>query len=342
MTTKVASREQILRRVQGFLAQADHENTSKVEAATYRAKAESLMAQYRIEESEAIERGEAPSLVPVHRTMDVCGYHSPYQFNYRQLASYVTHHCGVKAVFSYSRDDSGAMTRTIEMVGYESDTMFAEMLYASIRLAFAANLEPQYNAAESDSDNVYRMRNAGMTRDQIAEAMGWTVIDARTGKSPLTPSAAADKASKLYGTACREKGSEPKLLGRSTNMKVYKELYAEHFVTELYYRLLDSRNGVDTERGGLVLANRADKVQEAFYERYPEFRPSTLPAPAVKAVVKEETPAQAKRREARWAREQAEADRKRNSAGGQAGAQAGRAAAKKVDLQGTQPTKRLA
>lgn len=338
--TKVASREQILRRVQALLNQADSVDGTP-EAGSFRAKAEILMQQYRIEESEAVERGEAPSLVPVHRTMDVCDYHSPYQFKYRSLASYVAHHCGVKAVFNYRRDNSG-LTRTMEMVGYESDTMFAEMLYASIRLAFAANLEPQYNAAESDSDNVYRMRNAGMTRDQIAEAMGWTVIDARTGKTPLTPSAAADKASKLYGTACREKGSEPKLLGRSTNMKVYKELYAEHFVTELYYRLLDSRNGVDVERGGLVLANRADKVQEAFYERYPEFRPSTLPAPAEKAVAKEETEAQRKRREARSDREAAEAARKRNSAGGRAGAAAGREAAKKVDLQGTQPTKRLA
>lgn len=338
--TKVASREQILRRVQAMLNQADHEGTSKTEAASFRAKAEELMAQYRIEESEAVDRGEAPSLVPVHRTMDVCAYHSPYQWNYRQLASYVAHHCGVKAFFSYQRDDRGALTRVLEMVGYESDTMFAEMLYASIRLAFAANLEPQYNAAESDSDNVYRMRNAGMTRDEIAAAIGW--LTGTNGQPKLTPSAAADKASKLYGTACREKGSEPKLLGRSTNMKIYKEQYAEHFVTELYWRLMDSRNGVDVERGGLVLANRAGKVEEAFYERYPEFRPSTLPAPAVKAVVKEETPAQAKRREARWAREQAESDRKRNSAGGQAGAQAGRAAAKKVDLQGTQPTKRLA
>lgn len=329
--TKVASREQILRRVQAMLNQADHEKTTATEAASFRAKAESMMAEYRIEESEAIARGEAPSLVPGERIMDVSAYHSQFASWYIDLVSYVVHHCGVKAMFNYRHDTTGTV-RTVHMVGYESDTMFAEMLYTSIRLAFAANLEPQFNAQLDEMENVYRMRNAGMTRDEISGAMGWL--------KSMTPSAAADKATKVYAKACADKGVQPKLLGRSTSMKVYKGEYASNFVTELYWRLRDSRDGVDTERGAVVLANRAEKVDEAFYELYPHFRPSTAPALPAEPV-KAETEAQRKRREARQDREWAAEQAKRNSPGGRAGAAAGREAAKEVDLQGVVPTKRL-
>lgn len=333
--------DKIVAKVQALLNQADHPNTGKPEAAAFRAKAEQLMQQYRIDESEAIERGEAPSLKPTSKAMRVCWYSNTYRNEYFSLAHYVTRHTGVRYQTGHVRDNEGLLWLTMTLVGYESDVQFAELLYTSIRLAFAANLEPKYDSRESDMLNVWRMRNAGMTRDEIAEAMGWLVWDIDTNKRLMTPSAAADKASRLYGQACRELGAEPKLLGKGTSMKVYKEKYAATFVNELYYRLRDARNGADTERGALVLANRKQNVDEAFYEMFPSARPSTVPAERETAPVKEETEAQKARR---WARAEREAQKqweKDNSAAGRAGRQAGAQAARSVDLQGTQPTRRL-
>lgn len=340
MIETATKRERIIVKVQALLNQADHPNTSKIEAATFRAKAESLMQEYRIEESEAIERGEAPSLKPTSKVMRVCRYDSAYREQYAALAYYVMQHCGLRHMGKRETDEEGKWWTCVTLVGYESDINFAEMLYTSIRLAFSANLEPKYNAGETEMLNVYRMRNAGMTRDQIADAMGWLTIDAHTGKSLLTPSAAADKASRLYGQACRELGAEPKLLGKGTSMKVYKEMYSESFVTELYYRLADARNGVDSQAGALVLANRKEVVNEAFYELFPYMRPSASPAVRETAPVKEETAAQKARREARWEREAQKRWEKEQSAAGRAGRVAGANAAREVELNGVKAARR--
>lgn len=342
MTDTMPDTAKIIAKIQALLNQADHHNTSKTEAAAFRAKAEKLMQQYRIEESEAIERGEAPSLKPTSKTVRVCRYNSPYRDEYYTLAFYVARHVGVRHATAAERDDEGDLWYAMTMVGYDSDLKFAEMLYTSIRLAFAANLEPKYNSNESEMLNVYRMRNAGMTRDEIADTMGWVTIDATTGKSPLTPSAAADKASRLYGQACRELGSEPKLLGKGTSMKVYKQLYSESFVNELYYRLAAARSGVDSDAGALVLANRKANVDSAFYDMFPQYRPATTPAERGTAPVKEETDAQKARRHARYEREEQKRWERDNSAAGRAGRQAGAQAARSVELNGVTPSKRLA
>lgn len=328
----------VLRIIQGLLNQADDKGATPQEQASFRAQAEKLMQQYRIDESEAIARGDAPSLVPTSRTLLVHPFSSPWSTEYWNLASYVLHHVGIQAASLRTYDEeTGRWYWAMDMVGYDSDLQFAEMLFTSIRLYFSTRMEPQYDRTESDQDNVYRMRNAGMTRDAIAAAMGW--LDGSNGQPKLTPSAAADKASKLYGTACRERGAHPVLLGKGTSMKVYRQQYAESFTSEIWWRLREARNAVDTERGALVLADRKAKVDEAFYEKYPQYRPSTTPA--VANPVKEETDAQRRRREARWQREQQEANERRNSAAGRAGRTAGVQAAREVDLQGVQSTKRL-
>lgn len=325
-----------LRIIQGLLNQADDSGATPEEQKAFRAQAEHLMREYRIEESEAIQRGEAPSLVPTSRLMFVSPFGNQWYNEYWRMASYVVSHCGLRAVAQNHFDpESGLWQHGMMLVGYDSDLSFAEMLFTSVRLGFAARMEPQFDPTKGDKDNVYRMRNAGMTRDAIAAAMGWL-----EGENKLTPSAAADKASRLYGQACRDYGSEPRLLGKGTSMKVYKEQYARAFTDEIWYRLREARMGADTERGALVLASRKESVDEAFYEMFPHMRPSTAPVKA--QPVKEETEAQRRRREARWERECQEEARKRNSAAGQAGRAAGVTAAREVDLQGVQPTKRLA
>lgn len=337
--TTTAKRDNVLRKVRALMDQAEHANTSPVEAATFRAKAESLMQVYRIEETEAVDRGEAPSLVPVCETISIVRNNSQFRDAYFGIALDLIAHCGLKGNFKYASDENGAWNLVAEVVGYESDIRFFEMLFTNVRLAFSNRMEPAYDPAESDQDNVYRMRNAGMTRGAISVAMGW--LNGSNGKA-LTASAAADKASRLYGAACREHGSEPLLVGQGINMKVYVKQYVDAFRTELYWRLKAAVNGADSVRGAVVLASRKERVQDAFYEMFPHMRP--VPAKTSDELAesdKPETDAQKARRIAKSDREYEERVAKRSSVAGRAGTAAGTAAAKTVDLHGATPAQRL-
>jgi hypothetical protein len=153
------------------------------------------------------------------------------------------------------------------LVGYESDVRYAIMLHTVVRMAFSGKLEPKVDPELSSDDNVYTLRNAGIERQRIAVMMGWGG-DAEGGTSKVTPA---------YKRACRARGEDPLVVGRSVNAKTYRESFADAFVSGVYYRLLAmaATHGVEA-KGELVLANRKENVDEAFYELYPELRPNPM------------------------------------------------------------------
>lgn len=270
-TNSTSKLDKIMRRVAALLAQADHANTSVTEAETFRAKAEALMIQYRISEA-TLAQGQPGGdvLLPVWRTWDVCDYASEYRRHYRSLASSVLAHFELRGVFNL-RHDEGTSTYVVEACGYDSDLRMAEGLYTACRLAFAGKLEPRYDSTLSDQVNAYVMRSAGMEGVRIAEAIYGT----KQGEPKWK--ANCQKVRKLFRVEAEARGEDPSvLLGAGNNMKSFREDYATGFANELYYRLRQMRmSRGDNSQGGLVLASRAERVQEAFYERFPEYRPSS-------------------------------------------------------------------
>lgn len=236
------------------------------EAATYRAKAEELMRQYRIEEEDLI--ADDPSAVePVLIEVDVCDLLSPYRQNYTDLLWYCTFHNGVRfALRTEGRGERGHV-RVAMMVGYETDCRYAEFLFTAARLVFSARLEPQVDEKLSEAENIYRLRSAGIERVRISEMM-WGNRD----KANLA------KVGRVYKAECDRRGEEPALSGRGVTGSAYRESYAEQFVSTFYGRLRAARDAADSVGGGLVLHGREERVAEAFYARFPSLRPSSLPA----------------------------------------------------------------
>jgi hypothetical protein len=228
--------DKILARVQNLLAQADHPNTGKPEADAFRAKAEALMIQYRIEEVTA--KPDAAGAAPIWRDI-----------------------VGARSVSSYK---DGNVVATA--VGYESDLRFAEALYLTAALAFGDRLEPKYNPDQTDQVNAYRMRMAGMEGHRIAQA-----IYGRDDKN-LRPKV---RAMFKKEAEARGEDPTP-LLGKGVNVKQYRKDYADGFVTEFYYRLAAMRRSRGENEGGLVLVGRKEAVDEAFYEAYPHYRPAPV------------------------------------------------------------------
>lgn len=253
----------MIKKVQALLTQADHPNTGPVEAATFRAKAEALMFKHRIDEAMAVPTG-APPVLPQWTTITVTAA-GEFRNYYAAMFSYCAAHVGVK--YRLQWNGQIAMTEAV-CVGYEADLKILETLYVGAMMAFGQRIEPKYDPELSEQVNAYLMRSAGMEGRRIAQA-----IYGRDDKN-LRPKVRA-----MFKKECELRGEDPSaLLGKGVNVKGYRTNYAHAFTARIAQRLHDMRIARGEFEQGMVLASREENIKEAFYERFPELRPSTRPA----------------------------------------------------------------
>lgn len=232
-------------------------------AATMRAKAEALMVKFRIDQEELIAQDRTgTSVKPVQVAVDLARYPSEYHQAYINLFHVVARHTGCRVAYRLTHQDGKGYVYTGYTVGYEEDVRYAEMIYTAARLVFSERLEPQVQPHLSEQENVYRLRSAGIERVRIAD-MVWGNRD----KANLA------KVGRLYKAECAKRGEEPALSGRGVTGKVYREQYAQEFPWALDARLRRARDAAGTMGGSMVLHGRAERVDEAFYELYPEYKP---------------------------------------------------------------------
>ena len=72
------------------------------------------------------------------------------------------------------------------------------------------------------------------------------------------------------------RGESPVLTGKGNSVKLYRESFAQAFNSEINRRLYAMRVQRGTGNAGeLVLSSRKENVDEAFYQQFPDMRPST-------------------------------------------------------------------
>ena len=341
--------ERMLAKVRALLERAEHPNTPPAESSLCRDKAEAMMFRYRIDEAMLASKPDTQILVKWARIV-VCNWRSEYRDFYYGIMESVIAHVGCRGVIKYKREE-GADHPIYEahFVGFPSDIRTVDLLFTSAQLAFQTRLEPKYRPELSDQENAYWMRKAGMEGWRIAMAI-WGV---REDKHLYA-------ARRLFKQEALARGEDPsELLGQGNSMAVYRSSYANGFYSELRSRLARMRLSRSDE-GGLVLAGRTEKINEAFWAEYPEYRP---PAPLPPAEGDEEAEDEAEEGEPSVARShtrEAYSDPRENcpkcqraksgycrdhsylrprayreEAWSPAGDRAGRAAARSVDLGGS-------
>jgi hypothetical protein len=291
------------------------------EAASYQAKAEELMVKYRIAEEEALATDPGSS-APVWKTITVMeGWDGEMGPWYITAISCIVRHTGCRTrAYIGENDDTVA-----DLVGYEGDVRFAEFLWTAVLLTFTTRINPTWDRNLPESENVYRLRNAGLERRVIADA-AW-------GPGAGHVAANRSKIQRIYLRECARRGEEPRATGLAHDTRTYREAYARTFVGHLNSRLMAARDAVDSINGGVVLHGRADRVDEAFYVRYPHLRPSTPTEPvAPSAPCAKCTPERQCRKHRVTAAQMREYRRRYTSASARAGAVNGRAAADDVNL----------
>lgn len=261
-TDTTANTQGMLAKVRALLDTAEslREQGNEAAANTYEAKAHALREKYALEE-EALIAKEPTSVLPVYEEIVVVQRGSKFQQEYVNMFYYVAKHAGIRQVFEWKHNGQGyAVTACV--VGYESDIRYAELLYTNARLVFAEKLEPKVLPHLSEQVNVYRLRAAGIERVRVAD-MVWGNRD----KANLA------KVGRLYKAECKARGEEALLSGRGVTGAVYREQYATEFTWTLDRRLRRAQDAAGQFGGGLVLHGRKERVDEAFYERYPDLRP---------------------------------------------------------------------
>lgn len=335
----------IMAKVQALLAKADSTDFPE-EATTYRAKAEQLMRDYRIAEEDLIASDKVEILPEVHSlwlgvatdaTRGKAGGSgsrqglSFYQEWY-QLAFAAAAHAGALVHWRWARNpETGEHGIFAVLVGYSGDLRLAEMVYTSARLVFGDRLEPKADPNLSDQVNAYRLRSAGITRDRAA-ALIW-------GETSHARAAAVGR---MYKAECESRGEQPVLDGRGINAALYRDQFAKSFVGELDRRLRAARDAADSVGGALVLAGRAERIKEAFYNEFPELRPE--PVTEVARTEEDATPAKKGRdRKPYWETAAYRKEQERLHSGvAYAARGAGKKAAGEVPLDRASNAKRLA
>lgn len=263
--------------INNLLARADHPNTPPEEAKVSRERAEREMARYRVEEAAlSVEQKAQMGIKPRMTEWRVAPLRSEFSMEYRQMAAYVINHIGGYGVSTYDYSNDGTWL-VYKVYGFESDLAYGDLLWASIRNAFAGNLEPAVDPALSDEDNVYRLRNAGIERGRIGVLMGWG------GEGTQGPG----KVTRVFKKACAARGEDPKALsGKGNNMRTFRRSYAEAFADQIWHRLYALRTARGQISGELVMANRMDEIMEMVYTSHPSLRPQprdpNAPAPKVR------------------------------------------------------------
>lgn len=263
--------DKILSQVRALLAKADS-TEHQGEEDLLRAKAESLMLKYRIEEALVYEKaiGEAVGLEPVWMNFSLNDIDSEFGTYYRQIAGCMLAHVGAKGLIDY---DYNTRTVLLKAVGFQSDLRFGELLLTSMILEFGKRLEPRWDPNKSDQENCWALREAGWTRKRIAAEMfpgGY-----RSENEMKSQNRKVTNLIKKHGAEIGENAAE--LLGRGNNMNTFRESYAAGFVNTINTRLWNMRHeAMQMTGGGIVPVSRTEAVEEAFYTAYPQYRPKPV------------------------------------------------------------------
>lgn len=303
-------------------------------ADTFEAKAQEWMRRYKIAEENAL--AEDPTTVePITLRFHASIKITPVSNELFSVIREIAKHTEVRYRIRYADVDG----YDVDVVGYEGDVRYFEMLWTSAFLMFTTRITPHWDKSRSDEENIFFLRHAGIQRREIAD-LAWGLGAGALAKN-------RSKIQRVYLAESARRGETPAATGLGFQTEHYREAYAQAFVMQLSRRLRRARDAANTSGGVVVLAGRYERVEEAFYALFPGMRPTPREdlAPYVAPNANCARCAKAKSgfctehgylKPSTWsAADQARWEAKTNGASARAGRVVGRDAADGVALRGT-------
>lgn len=260
MSVDTERRQKKLAQVRALLDQAAS-TTFPAEAAACRQKADDLMLSYTLSEYEVNERRPKHEReTPTHRYINICGSKHPLKTQLIDLFGEVSRHCRCHSLYTGLHNQQAASQGHV--YGFPSDIEYMEMLFTSLEVQMARNLEPQPNPEFSYEANIAMLKEAGLKWARIWEIM-------HPGQGEITH-ATGVKYTGMYKKYC-EDNDRPRM---KTSPQQYQRNYAEGFVIEVADRLRQIREHQYTANTGngmaVALRDRKSEVDAFFLELNPK------------------------------------------------------------------------
>jgi hypothetical protein len=250
--------EKILRQVRHMLDKANHPNTPDAEREMCIRRADTLMLRYAIDQALLDATKKDDRRLPVTRKFHAYdGREWKYKFGTILHAMEETYRCRV--AIHHNGD--------VTVVGMPEDVDYMELIWTNVYLTFISRLYPRWDDNLSFDHNVYNYKRAGFKWAQIYKVATEHHHYLRDEKD---------------GAMIRGYKRHAEMVGDTSTIKTqkheaFRESFAEGFVRSLCARLETVRSETSEAATGsgaeLALVDVRDRVQEAFYETFPDFRP---------------------------------------------------------------------
>lgn len=249
-------RSRKLDQIRKLLDKAADAATNEHEASALRQKADDLMLAYTISEFEVNARKPKNEREkPERRSVEVVGENHPLKTQLIELHHSIVLHARCRAVYSGLYDQKQRSVATI--IGFPSDLEYCDMLYTSLQVQMARELEPKPDRTFTEEENIALLKEAGMKWMRVHELLHPDVPWERRHGVRYT---------KVYTDYCKKSGKDRMY----TSPITYQRNFAEGFHTEVAARMREIRriqNQEQTKAGSgmeLVLVDIKKQVDDEF------------------------------------------------------------------------------
>lgn len=294
------TREDVLRIASGLMAKAMDPATGPEERDSFKIKADTMIAEWAIEEFELGQADQTKRVKPELREMRY-PMTSDEDVNeaITQMFYAVAMHCGCKLGlygWKYSK-----------VVGFPTDLDYLEMMFLSIQMQMVMEINPTWDPAREEGENLHLMKGVGMK---------WEDIHYLQNPGQPWERRIGVRYTNVYKAWAEKHGIER----MNSNPKTYRVTFIEAYSRKIRWRLTEMQKARDeaTSGKGLVLADRNSDLLEALYEFFPNLRPhpdtckcaSCRPAASTgRSVARYKAPAQRRIDERAWSAGMAAAER---------------------------------
>lgn len=288
-----------------LLAMAEDESCTPDERKAFEERADALMAKHmidRMEAEEALKRaGGDITRKPVvdswqiqlsaHRS-EFTGGNYEFDGHLVDMMKYILKHCNVRVNPDYKYVTGNI--REYQIVGFTEDIRYAERIWFNVFKAFVGNVNPHWEVSASLGENAYNYACAGVQwKHQVllAEKAGDTRLEfpIRMGDVPIESPDNKPwwrSVGKLR-RECQKYCKDNELMYPYTNgsqLRVASRVsFARSYRATIKGRLDDMRKKSekqfdvsDSNKFALAVIDTAEKVDEAFYLAFPQYRPDNV------------------------------------------------------------------
>lgn len=281
-----AKKESIITRVQKLLNLAMDEGATPDERRLAQERADKLMLEHMIEQSEL--KKDDPNRSRATSVTWKMKMSPEFRREIETLLSYVVRHakCRYRVRVDYS---DATQPHHVVVVGLPEQIAYAERLWFITFTEMARNMFPSWDSKLGLDANVYAFVKAGFKWRQIHE-VAWDKMGSASGLPDPYP---ADKQRGWGKTYCGDGGRlkraynrEQKRLGEASENHTnrhdaYRQSYVQAYTSTIRRRLAEmasvtKESVADSDKYALAVRNTEQQADDEFYRLFPEFDPENM------------------------------------------------------------------